>query len=154
MERTRIGEVNVTEAMFKSGAVVGGESNGGVIIPRIHPCRDSFAAMAVVLELMAATGRTVTELRADIPAYAVVRDKVAVRADRGPEILRRIRRTYADRRLNFLDGVYIDGGDSWVHVRRSNTEPVMRITAEARTAAEARRLAAELRACIEADLPA
>lgn len=150
--RTRIGETHVAGAMLELGAVVGGESNGGVIIPRIHPCRDSFAGMAVVLELMACTGRTVSELRSDVPEYVVVRDKIPARSEKAPGALRQLRRIYADRQMNFLDGVFIDLDDAWVHARRSNTEPVLRITAEARTHEEAHRLAREVRAHLEAGL--
>jgi phosphomannomutase len=147
--RTRIGETHVSGAMLEMSAVVGGESNGGVIIPRIHPCRDSFSGMAVVLELLASTGRSVSELRREIPEYFVVRDKVAARPERAPGALRQLRRIYADRRLSFLDGVFMDLGDAWVHTRRSNTEPVIRITAEARSHAEAESLAREVRGHLE-----
>lgn len=150
--RTRIGETHVAGSMLEIGAVVGGESNGGVIIPRIHPCRDSFAGMAVVLELMAGTGRSVSALRDEVPEYFVVRDKVPARADRAPGALRHLRRIYEDRRMNFLDGVFIDLDDAWVHARRSNTEPVLRITAEARSREEALRLAREVRGHLESDL--
>lgn len=143
--RTRIGETHVSGAMLEIGAVVGGESNGGVIVPRIHPCRDSFAGMALVLELLAAEGRSVSQLRAEIPEYFVVRDKVPARPERAPAALRQLRRIYADRKLSFLDGVFMDLGDAWVHTRRSNTEPVIRITAEARARAEAESLAREVR---------
>jgi phosphomannomutase len=147
--RTRVGETNVTEVMLKEGCVVGGEHTGGVIVPAIHPCRDSFAAMALVLELMALTGATVSGLRSEIPEYAVVREKLAVRSEQSPAILRALRRHYADRDQNLLDGLYIDFGDAWVHVRRSNTEPVMRVTAEARSLADAEGLAREFRLQIE-----
>lgn len=147
--RTRIGEINVSETMIKIGAVAGGEGNGGVIVPVIHPCRDSFTGMALVLELMAATGKTISELRAGIPEYHVVKDKVKVRSEQAPVILRALRREYAGQKMNLLDGVYIDFGESWVHARRSNTEPVVRITAEAKSEEEAKRLAAELRAKVE-----
>ena len=147
--RSRIGETHVTEAILKAGAPVGGESTGGVILPAIHPCRDSFAAMAVVLELLAHTGKTVSQLRAEIPAFQVVREKIEVRSEDSPAILRRVRRHFAGERLNLLDGVYVDFGSSWLHIRRSNTEPVMRITAEAPTAEEARGLAAQARALFD-----
>lgn len=150
--RTRVGETHVSGAMLEIGAVVGGESNGGVIIPRIHPCRDSFAAMAVILELMAATGRSISELRAEIPRYHVVRDKVRVSPARAPGVLRLVRRAYADHRMNFLDGVFVDFGDAWLHARRSNTEPVIRITAEAPSMDEAQRLAGDMRKHLEGGL--
>ncbi|HPG00929.1 MAG TPA: phosphoglucosamine mutase [Kiritimatiellia bacterium] len=147
--RTKIGEINVSETMLRVGAVVGGESNGGVIIPAVHPCRDSFVGMAIVLEMMAETGKTVSELRQAIPRYFVVKDKIRIRAEQAPLVIRALRREYADREVNLLDGIYVDFGESWVHARRSNTEPVIRITAEARSEDEARRLAADLRSKVE-----
>ena len=144
--RTRIGETHVARAMLDLGAVIGGEHNGGVMIPRIHPCRDSFAAMAVVLELMARTGKSVRELRAEIPAYVVVRRKLPSRPDKAPEALRELRRAYADRPMNFLDGCFIRFDDAWAHVRRSNTEPVIRMTIEAPDAERAGALADEIEA--------
>ena len=151
--RTRVGETHVSGTMLDLGAVVGGENNGGVIIPRIHPCRDSFAGMAIVLELMASSGKSLSELRAAIPEYAVVRDKMEVRPEQAPGLLRHLRRHYAGQRLHFLDGVFIDLEDAWVHARRSNTEPVIRITAEAPTRARAEALAAEVRARLTESLP-
>lgn len=143
--RTRVGETHVAGTMLQIGAVVGGENNGGVIIPRIHPCRDSFAAMAVVLELMARTGKTISALRAEIPEFVVVRDKIEVRPEQAPALLRGLRRHYAGHRLNFLDGIFVDLDDAWVHARRSNTEPVIRITAEAPHRERAAELAADVR---------
>ena len=147
--RSKIGEINVSEKMLEVDAVVGGESNGGVIIPAMHPCRDSYIGMAVVLELMAMAGKTISELRAAIPAYAVVKDKIRIRGEQAPEILRAIRHEYANHKMNLLDGVHIDFGESWMHVRRSNTEPVVRVTAEAPTEKEAGRMADELRSKIK-----
>jgi len=149
IERTKIGEINVTSRMLERRAVVGGESNGGVIVPAIHPCRDSFAGMALVLELMAATGRTVSELRAAIPRYTLIKDKIPIRTERAPLILRHLRKVYAGQRMNLIDGVYVELGRSWIHVRRSNTEPVMRLTIEAPDRREAQRLASEVRAEVE-----
>ncbi len=151
--RTRVGETHVSGTMLEMGAVVGGENNGGVIIPRIHPCRDSFAGMAIVLELMATSGRTLSALRAEIPEFFVVHDQMEVRPEQAPGLLRHLRRHYAAQRLNFLDGVFIDLEDAWVHARRSNTEPVIRITAEASTRAQAERLAAEVRARLSESSP-
>lgn len=147
--RTKIGEINVCETMLKIGAVVGGENIGGVIIPAVHLCRDSYVGMAVVLELLAMTGKTISELRAAIPQYFVVKEKIRIRGEQAPVILRALRREYAGEKVSLLDGVYIDFGEGWVHARRSNTEPVMRITAEASSPDEARRLAADIRAMIE-----
>lgn len=147
--RTKIGEINVSETMLRIGAAVGGESNGGVIIPAVHPCRDSYVGMAVILELLAMTGKTVSELRAAIPKYFIVKEKIRIRGEQAPVILRALRHEYTSEKVSLLDGVYIDFGESWVHARRSNTEPVIRITAEASSQDEARRLAADIRAKIE-----
>lgn len=144
--RTKIGEINVASTMLRRNCVVGGENNGGVMISAIHPCRDSFAGMAVILELMAKEQRSLSALRADIPAYVVARDKLSIRSDRAPAILRAMRRDYAGRPMDFLDGAFIDFGDAWAHIRRSNTEPVIRVTVEARTEEAARNLLDEVRA--------
>ena len=148
--RTKIGEINVSGTMLEIGAVVGGEGSGGVIIPAIHPCRDSFAGMAIVLEMMVMEGRSISEIRNDIPRYYVEKDKIRVRSDQAPTILRSLRRIYADEKLNLLDGVHVDFSDSWIHARRSNTEPIIRVMAEALDEAEARRRCRELRAHVEA----
>jgi len=148
--RTRTGEINVAETMLMNGGVVGGENNGGLIIPDIHPCRDSFAAMAIVLELLAGAEKSVSAVRAAIPTYHLVKDKIPLRAEQAPMVLRYIRRAYEGQKVNLLDGVYVDFGDSWVHTRRSNTEPVLRVLAEAPSREQAERLAEELRGHIEA----
>lgn len=150
--RTKIGEINVSETMLEIGAVVGGENNGGVIIPAIHPCRDSFGGMAVILEQMAMTGKSVSELRAAIPTYHVVKEKIVIRSDQAPDVLRSIRRRYEAKKLTLIDGVHVDFGESWIHARRSNTEPVLRVTAEAPTLEQARKLADDVRGHIKAAL--
>jgi len=147
--RTKIGEINVSKTMLDVGGVVGGEHNGGVIVPAIIPARDSYAGMAIILELLAATGKTPSQLRDDIPRYFVARDKLRIRSDQAPGMLRAIRRRYEAHQVNLLDGVYVNLGESWVHVRRSNTEPVLRLMAEAPTQEEADRLVAELREQID-----
>jgi phosphomannomutase len=146
---SKIGEINVTEKMLETGAVVGGESNGGVIIPAIHPCRDSYAAMAVVLELLAKTGKRVSELRAEIPTFVLVRDKIPIEIEDAVNALRSVRRHYDDRDLNLMDGVHVDFDDRWFHTRISNTEPVVRITAEAPDEKGALALIKEVRGLIE-----
>ncbi|MBN2493666.1 MAG: phosphoglucosamine mutase [Deltaproteobacteria bacterium] len=146
------GETHVVKSMRESGAVVGGESSGGVIVPAVHPCRDSFIGMALVLERMAQTGRSLSALRESIPRYAVVKRKLPVPAGRSVEVLRALRRAYADRQPDLRDGVYVDLGESWIHVRRSNTEPVLRYLAEAPTEDEAERLSAEIEEKIRAAL--
>jgi len=152
--RCKIGEFHVAEKILTTGAVVGGEGNGGVIVPAIHACRDSYVGMAVVLELMAMAGKKVSELREAIPHYHLVKDKVPIRPEQAAAVLRRLRRDYAEHRPNIEDGVFVDFGDGWVHARRSNTEPVIRITAEAPTQDRAAGLAGGMRECIVKQLSA
>lgn len=147
--RTRIGEINVAEAMLKSGAVIGGENIGGVMISRIHPCRDSFSGMAVILEMLAMQDDTVSQLVSTLPRFSIVRGKIPIRPEVTPAILRHLRHSHDPSQLNLLDGVYIDLGQSWVHIRRSNTEPVMRVTAEANSPEAAASLVAHYTAMIK-----
>ena len=150
--RTRIGEINVVQAMQSIGAVVGGEGNGGVIIPAIHPCRDSYAAMAVVLELMVAEKKTVSELYAEVPRYYMAKDKLKAQGESISRVLRQLRQRHQHQRLTLFDGVHVELDDQWFHARASNTEPVIRLCAEARTADEAEQLCRALRAELENDL--
>lgn len=138
--RTRIGEINVAEAMLKHQAVVGGENIGGVMISQIHPCRDSFSGMAVILEMLASKSQTVSELVGSLPHFVIARGKVPIRSEQAPPILRQIRHAHDPARINQLDGLFIDLDEGWVHVRRSNTESVMRVTAEAKGPEAARAL--------------
>ena len=143
--RTKTGEVHVCEAMERIGAVAGGEHTGGIIVPAIHPSRDSFAGMALILELMARTGESMSELCGSVPRFALIKERMPISSDQAPTMLRVLRKAYADYPMSFLDGVYIDLGDRWVHVRRSNTEPVLRIIAEAPTRGESEALIRDVR---------
>ena len=149
--RTKIGEINVSETMLEIGAVVGGESNGGLIIPAVHPCRDSYVSMAIILEMLVDTGKTISALKAAIPEYHIIKDKIQVSSDASLKILRAVRRRYENEKLNLLDGVHVDFGDSWIHARRSNTEPVIRVMAEAPTQEKANQLAEELRSIVTSE---
>ena len=149
--RTKIGEINVSETMLEIGSVAGGESNGGLIIPAVHPCRDSYASMAIILEMLADTGKSISALKAAIPEYHIVKEKIKVSSDASLKILRAVRKHYQSGKLNLLDGVHVDFGDSWIHARRSNTEPVIRIMAEAPTQKKAEQLAQELMDIVTSD---
>jgi phosphomannomutase len=138
--RTKIGEINVVEEVLAREAAIGGEGNGGVIWPKVHPCRDSFAAMGLILESLAASGKSVSTLRREIPSYVMIKDKVEGTPEEAHRSLGRLRREYAKENISTIDGLKIPFGDSWVHIRPSNTEPVIRILAEAPTAVQARRL--------------
>ncbi len=150
--RTPVGEINVVERMIAENALLGGEGNGGVIDPRVGYVRDSFVAMAMVLDLMAATGETLSGLVAELPRYAMIKDQYPIcatsrrqpagrsasarRGTLGPD-RGRVPRCSADRR----DGLRLDWHDRWVHIRASNTEPIVRVIAEAAEPASARELA-------------
>ncbi len=139
-----VGEVNVTDAMNASGAFLGIEgSSGGIIYPKISMCRDSYAAMAVVLEMLAQRGMTIDSMLETLPCLSSVSVKVLCpSAQAGVNALREIRSRYQDRNPIVVDGVRIDmGSGAWVLLRRSNTEPVIRILAESSEEATAERLA-------------
>ena len=137
---TKIGEVNVTDAMQLQRAVIGGEGNGGVIYPRINFARDSLVGIALVLHLLAESGKSVTELLADIPRYSIVKEKIAVASDRIAGVLRTVRQEFAEFQMDTRDGVKVIVPDGWLLVRGSNTEPIIRVVAEAKTEERAREL--------------
>lgn len=144
--RTKIGEINVVEQILQRKAVIGGEGNGGVIFPKIHPCRDSFTAMGLTLEAMATSGITIGELRDQIPKYFMVKDKIEGSFVQAHHILRFLKKKFEKMgTITTLDGLKIDFLDSWLHIRPSNTEPIIRIFAEAKSLAKARNLVARLK---------
>ncbi len=143
--RTPVGESHVARAMLAQKCVVGGEGNGGVIDPRIAYVRDSLSAISLVLQLLAATGRTLSQLVADLPRYSMVKQKLDVPRERMEPAIQAVAAAFAARRPNTADGVRVDFDTGWVHLRASNTEPIMRIIAEARSAAEAEALIAQVR---------
>lgn len=143
--RTRVGEVNVVEGLLQHGATIGGEGNGGVIVPGINPCRDSFVAMAIILEALALERITMSALRATIPTYAIVKTKLDCPSARAiAPALRHLQDAYGDQTLDLIDGVKVIWPDRWVQARGSNTEPIIRVTAEAPTEVEAHALADEM----------
>jgi phosphomannomutase len=150
---TKIGEVNVTEAMQKENAVIGGEGNGGVIYPRINFARDSLVGMALVLHLLAQTGKTVTELLDELPKYRMIKEKLVCPSDKIAAVLRMLRQEYADYPIDTRDGVKVMLPHAWFLVRGSNTEPIIRVVAEAASEAQAREIVAgvyaQAQACID-----
>ena len=129
-----VGEVNVTTKMKEVGAVIGGEGNGGVIYPASHYGRDALVGIALFLSHLAHEGKTVSELRATYPPYFIAKNRV----DLTPEIdvdaiLAKVKEIYKDEQVNDIDGVKIDFADKWVHLRKSNTEPIIRVYSEAST---------------------
>lgn len=146
VHRTRIGEINVSIRLREVGAAIGGEGNGGVIFPEVHEGRDSLSGIALVLEGMATKGMTLSAWAATIPSYAMYKEKVKVAPEEVAEAVAAVRAALGPgAALNDEDGVKISWPDRWVHVRGSNTEPIIRIFAEAPTEAEARALAGRAR---------
>lgn len=145
VQRTAVGEANVVAALKPAAGVVGGEGNGGVILPRVGWVRDSLAAMALVLDLLAAKGRPLSSLVAELPRLAMVKRKHDLSAIGGieavPTMTARLDAAFAEARRNDADGVRYDLEEGWVHFRASNTEPIVRLIAEGRDAAAAERLA-------------
>jgi phosphomannomutase len=139
---SKIGEVNVTEEMQKQGAVIGGEGNGGVIYPRINFARDSLVGMALVLHLLAETGQTITELLKSIPRFSMIKEKLACPSDKIAAVLRMIRNEFAAYPMDLRDGVKVNLPNGWLLVRGSNTEPIIRVIAEAASETEAQEIVA------------
>lgn len=138
--RTPVGEANVAGRMLQENALIGGEGNGGVIDLRVGPIRDSLMGMASILELLTITGKTVSQLVAEIPSYSVIKKKMDVDRASAGLLAQKIARHFADYHPDLQDGVRIDFGDSWVQFRPSNTEPIARLIAEARTQEHAQKL--------------
>src|SRR6267143_556880 len=135
--RTPVGEVHVARTIVRLGAVIGGEGNGGVMYPALHAGRDAPVAAALLLTLLARDGRRVSELVAAAPRYAIVKAKVA----RGPAlepVYAALRRRFADAQVDTQDGLRLAWRDRWLHVRPSNTEPIIRLIAEAPSGAGGR----------------
>jgi len=130
--RTAVGEANVAAAMVKNDCVIGGEGNGGVIDLRVGPIRDSLVSMALVLALMAEAGKTVSELVEDIDGYYMFKDKFSADDEQAQQIIESAKDLFADAKIDTTDGCRFDFADGWVHLRTSNTEPVMRMIVEAK----------------------
>jgi phosphomannomutase len=146
VHRSAVGEANVVAAMKANGCTIGGEGNGGVIDPRVVPVRDSLVAMGLVLELVATTGKSISQLVDEIPRYVMIKQKFECSKERIARVLDAVRERHAGDRVNDRDGVRVDFDDGWVHVRGSNTEPIIRIIAEAPATDRAEALIADVRA--------
>ena len=136
-----MGEVNVTTEMRRTGAVIGGEGNGGVIYPELHYGRDALVGVALFLTLLAKSGMKVSQLKATYPQYSIAKTKLELRPDMDVDaILKAVEKHFEGERLTTIDGVKIDFDDSWVHLRKSNTEPIIRIYSEAHSMEKASQL--------------
>ncbi len=145
-----VGEVNVTTKMKETDAVIGGEGNGGVIYPALHYGRDALVGVAVFLTLLAKSGKKVSVLRRQYPAYEIYKTKIQLTPQIDVDaVLEAVKNKFAGEKVTDIDGVKIDFDDSWVHLRKSNTEPIVRIYAEAHTQQQAQALAERIRAVVD-----
>lgn len=140
-----VGEVNVVAAMKATGAVIGGEGNGGIIYPASHYGRDALVGVGLFLSHFVAEGKKMTELKKSYPPYFISKNKITLSPEMNVDrILEGLKTKYAHAKITDIDGVKIDFAQGWVHLRRSNTEPIIRIYSEARDEAAANRLAQEV----------
>ncbi len=144
-----VGEVNVVKKMKDTCAVIGGEGNGGVIYPELHYGRDALVGVALFLTLLAKEGKKVSELKAGYPPYAIAKNKIQLTPEIDVDaILEAVKEKFKAEKITDIDGVKIDFPDSWVHLRKSNTEPIIRIYSEASTMDKANELAEEIKKVI------
>jgi phosphomannomutase len=144
-----VGEVNVVTEMRRTNAVIGGEGNGGVIYPASHYGRDALVGVALFLSLLAKSGKKVTELKKTYPAYAIAKNKIELTPNIDVDaILEAVKVKFSNEQITDIDGVKIDFKDSWVHLRKSNTEPIIRIYSEAENMDEANKLAEQIKEVI------
>ncbi len=130
VHRTKVGEINVGKLMKEIQSPVGGEGNGGIICPDVHYTRDAFIGMALILSYMAQTDRKISELANEIPRYYFGKMKIEVAPDMLDPVMQKAERIYAEMKLDHTDGLKIIGDDYWVHIRKSGTEPIIRVYAE------------------------
>lgn len=144
-----VGEVNVVTKMKETGAIIGGEGNGGVIYPEAHYGRDALVGVALFLTLLAKSGKKVSELKKTYPEYAIAKNKIELTPDINVDaILAAVKERYSTETVTDIDGVKIDFPDCWVHLRKSNTEPIIRIYSEAPSMEEANELARQIKEVI------
>ncbi|MEO6132399.1 MAG: phosphoglucosamine mutase [Saprospiraceae bacterium] len=143
---TPVGEVHVVKEMKLRNAVLGGEGNGGVIDPQLHYGRDALIGLALVLMNMATTGKSLSELRTTYPEYVMVKDKITFNPMQSAKgLIEKIAEHFKDESLDHRDGLKVDLEDGWVQLRKSNTEPILRIYAEAKTPERAKALVEEVK---------
>lgn len=145
-----VGEVNVVEMMKEKHCVIGGEGNGGVIFPELHYGRDALAGISLFLSHLATSGEKCSALRKQYPSYEIIKNKITLKPGTDMDHLFSVlEKRFAHGRLNRVDGLKIDLDQGWVHLRKSNTEPIIRLYAEAKTVQEAEALAGEVMQCIQ-----
>ena len=142
--RSAVGEIHVVREMHRVGAIVGGEGAGGVILPALHYGRDALVGTALTLQYLAASGKTLSEIRASYPAYHIAKHRLPLAGLDAKALLDALASRYEaapEARVSTVDGVKVDLPEGWVHVRTSNTEPIVRVYAEAESASGADALA-------------
>jgi phosphomannomutase len=145
-----VGEVNVVNMMKDMNAVIGGEGNGGIIDPALHYGRDALIGIALMLSYLAESGKSLVEIKAELPAYEMIKDKINL--EKGTDvdnILKQVALLFKDEEVNTVDGVKIIYPGEWVHLRKSNTEPIIRVYAESKNKETAEKLAAKIKSNIQ-----
>lgn len=149
-QASAVGEVNVVNLMKETDAVIGGEGNGGVIYPELHYGRDALVGIALFLNLLASKNCTMTDLKATYPQYEMIKDKIQLTRDINVnEVMHVVADAFRDEKVNTIDGVKIDFEDGWVHLRKSNTEPIIRVYSESKSKKRAEELISLVRDQIE-----
>jgi len=142
--RSPVGEINVVKKMKEVGAIIGGEGSGGVILPDVHYGRDSLVGIVLILQNLADFGGKISDFKKMLPEFEIFKTKVNISDMNPDEIIEKAKHLFTDAEINTDDGVRIDTDDGWIHLRKSNTEPILRIIAEAKTMEKARGLAMDL----------
>jgi len=138
--RTPVGEINVGKKMLEIGSPIGGEGNGGIICPEVHYTRDAPAGMAIILALLAEKGESLAQIVSHLPKYYICKDKIEVEPQRIDDIMFKAEKIFHDRQLDKTDGLKIIGDKHWIHIRKSGTEPIIRVYVESSDQQEADRL--------------
>ncbi len=149
VSRSKVGEINVVELMRKMNAVVGGEGNGGVIIPQINYGRDSIAGIGIILDYLTKTNSSLSQLVTQLPQYYMYKTKLERSSDKVFSIMEKLKYEYRNTKISIEDGLKIDFPEYWMHIRPSNTEPIIRIVSEAKTSERAEKMCLEIKSKIE-----
>lgn len=145
-----VGEVNVVEMMKSTGAVIGGEGNGGIIYPELHYGRDALVGIALFLSHLALNSKSAAALKMSYPKYVIAKHKMELTDDLNPdEVIEKFKQKYAGKPMNTVDGLKIEFDDEWVHLRKSNTEPIIRIYAESSSETAANHLAEKIKSDVK-----
>jgi len=142
--RSAVGEINVVKKMKEMNSVIGGEGSGGVILPEVHYGRDALVGIGITLQHLLEFGGTLSEMKNSLPKFEIVKKRIALGKKSPEKIIAAIKKHYSKFEMNTEDGLKIDAADYWIHLRKSNTEPIIRVIAEAATEKEARSRADEI----------